>query len=189
MRVRPVARQVIVFLALIALALTGCHANPQGSAAAMAAQGLSPRTFNSALQASCIPPLGWKPDPLKQSGNHTNQVWLSPTGNTAYGVIFFRLPLPVGHELALWGFLNEMRASEGDAILLEKHWDPQLNALRFTAEGGKYVVRTKLIVRGFNGWAVYAGSLRAFPVNQIELEIAERAREDTLVGPINDVHR
>jgi hypothetical protein len=45
-------------------------------------------------------------------------------------------------------------------------------------------VRTNLFVDGFTGWAVYAGTLRAFPINQAELELAERAREDTVVGPI-----
>jgi hypothetical protein len=133
----------------------------------------------------CIPPLHWKPDPLKQSSTHTHEVWLSPTGRTAYGVIYFHLPLPVGHDLALWGFLNQMRASEGEATLIEKKWDPNLGALRFVAEGGQYTVRTNLFVHGFSGWAVYAGTLRAYPVDQAELELAERAREDTAVGPIH----
>ena len=82
-------------------------------------------------------------------------------------------------------FLNQMRASEGEATLLEKRWDPNLNALRFVAEGGQYIVRTNLFVHGFSGWAVYAGTLRAYPVDQAELELAEQAREDTVVGPIH----
>jgi len=136
------------------------------------------------LQAICVPPLGWKPDPLKRSSTHVHEVWISPSGRTAYGVIHFELPLPVGHDLALWGFLNQMRASEGEANLLEKKWDANLGGLRFVAEGGQYIVRTNLFVHGFSGWAIYAGTLRAFPINQAELELAERAREDTVVGPI-----
>jgi hypothetical protein len=77
-----------------------------------------------------------------------------------------------------------MKATEGEATLIEKKWDPNLNALRFVAEGGQYTVRTNLFVRGFVGWAIYAGTLRAYPVNQAELELARRAREDTAEGPI-----
>jgi hypothetical protein len=147
-------------------------------------KGLSPPTAVRVLHAICVPPLGWKPDPLKRSSTHVHEVWISPSGLTAYGVIHFDLPLPVGHDLALWGFLNQMRASEGEAKLLEKKWDANLGGLRFVAEGGQYIVRTNLFVDGFTGWAVYAGTLRAFPINQAELELAERAREDTVVGPI-----
>ena len=85
------------------------------------------------------------------------------------------------HDLALWGFLNQMRASEGEGRLIEKKWDPNLDGLRFVAEGGQYTVRTNLFVHGFTGWAVYAGTLRAFPVNEAELQSAERARERTVV--------
>ena len=44
-------------------------------------------------------PDGWTAEPLKKSGRHSHQIWLSPTGETAYGVIHFSLPLPVGPEL------------------------------------------------------------------------------------------
>lgn len=181
---RQISRAVALFL-VFAPSLIGCRATPAHLPAARADQGLSAPIFISALQASCAPPVNWKPDPLKQSATHTHQVWISPGGNTAYGVIYFRLPLPVGHELALWGFLNEMRTTEGEATLLEKRWDPNLGALRFVAAGGQYTVRTNLFVRGFTGWAVYAGTLRAFPVNQNELDLAERARQNTVVGPIH----
>jgi hypothetical protein len=181
---RQICRAAALFL-VFAPSLIGCRATPPHLPAARIDQGLSAPIFISALQASCVPPVNWKPDPLKQSATHTHQVWISPGGNTAYGVINFRLPLPVGHELALWGFLNEMRTTEGEATLLEKGWDPNLGTLRFVAEGGKYTVRTNLFVHGFTGWAVYAGTLRAFPVNQNELDLAERARQNTVVGPIH----
>jgi hypothetical protein len=168
---------------MIAVSLAGCRSSTPSPASAD--RELSAPRFVPLLSAVCIPPLDWKPDPLKQSQTHTHEVWLSPTGKTAYGVIYFHLPLPVGHDLALWGFLNEMRASEGQATLLEKKWDPNLGALRFVAEGGQYTIRTNLFVHGFSGWAVYAGTLRADPVDQAELELAERAREDTAVGPIH----
>ena len=46
-----------------------------------------------AVEALCMPPVGWQADPLKESDRHTHQVWISPSGNTAYGVIRMKLPL------------------------------------------------------------------------------------------------
>jgi hypothetical protein len=120
--------------------------------------------------------------PLKETKNHSHQLWLSPTGNTAYGVIRFSLPLPVGPDTVLYFFLREMRASEGEARLISKRRDPQLKGLGFVAEGGLYVVRTNLTTRGLRGWAVYAGTLRARPVLPNELSLAELAREETETG-------
>jgi hypothetical protein len=103
-------------------------------------------------------------------------------------VIFIHLPLPVGQDLALWGFLREMRRSEGEANLISKQWDPNLSATRFVAEGGLYRVRVNLFVDGWSAWAVYAGTLRAEPIAGNELDLAERAREYTGVG-LTDAER
>jgi len=113
---------------------------------------------------------------------HKHGVWISPSGRTAYGVIYFSLPLPVGHDLVLWGFLNEMRKTEGEATLLSKEWDDKLPGLRFVAQGGRYVVRTNLSVHGFHGWACYAGTLRNDPIVPEELAEAEYARDATTFG-------
>jgi hypothetical protein len=82
--------------------------------------GLTDGTVVSSVEARCVPPIGWTMDPLKQTKNHAHQVWVSPTGNTAYGVIRFSLPLPLGPDTVLWFFLREMRASEGEARLISK---------------------------------------------------------------------
>jgi hypothetical protein len=147
-----------------------------------AARQLTEPFYDPDVLAVCNPPIGWRPDPLKKTTNHSHQVWLSPTGNTAYGVIHFNLPLPVGQNLALVGFINEMRTTEGDAVLLSQQDDPKLGGIRFVAEGGLYHIRSNLIVVGWEGWAVYAGSLRNHKVDQIELDLAQRARDYTSVG-------
>ncbi len=144
--------------------------------------GLGEPRVVPALEAACVPPLGWSARPLKASTNHIHQVWLSPTENTAYGVIRFSLPLPVGPDTVLYFFLREMRASEGEARLLSKRRDNQLKGLRFVAEGGLYVVRTNLTTRGFRGWAVYAGTRRGRAILPSELSLAELARENTQTG-------
>jgi hypothetical protein len=97
-------------------------------------------------------------------------------------VIRFSLPLPVGPDLALGGFLREMRNTEGDATLLSRQSDPELPGVRFVAEGGQYVIRTNLLTRGWRGWAIYAGTFRDKPVMPDELKLAEAAREHTVPG-------
>lgn len=174
----------------------GCVAHPEPQKATSAyATGMgvtttAPTTLPAALEsfldpdveAQVCPPAGWKLDPPKGTAQHTHKTWLSPTRDTAYGVIRFKLPLPLTDEMALWGFLREMRRKEGDAVLLEKQDDPTLPGLRFVAEGGIYRVRTNLTVKGFRGWCVYAGTLRAKPENLSELSEAIRSRDATKVG-------
>jgi hypothetical protein len=145
-------------------------------------KGLTYPSYNKDVVAFCDPPEGWKPDPLKVDPNHVHQVWLSPTTDTAYGVIHFKLPLPVGADIALSGFLAQMKKTEGDATLLERHDDPNLPGVRFVARGGFYTIRGNLIVQGWEGWTVYAGTERGKPIDPIELDFAVRARDHTRVG-------
>ena len=135
------------------------------------------------LEAVVVPPAGWRPDPIKRSRNHAHQAWVSPSGNTAYGVIRMNLPLPfVGPETVLPRFINQMRQTEGEAKLLSRRSDPDLPGIRFVAEGGQYRLRANLVTRGFRAWTVYAGTLRARPEEPQELQIAEAAREQTKIG-------
>jgi hypothetical protein len=145
-------------------------------------RGLSLPTYNADVNAVCDPPIGWKPDPLKTTDNHTDQVWLSPTRDTAYGVIHFTMPLPIGQNLAFNAFLTQMQKTQGEAKLLDRKDDPNLPGIRFTAEGKIYVIRVNFFVQTWEGWAVYAGTHKSGPILQDELETAIRAREHTHVG-------
>src|SRR5687768_15902774 len=87
-----------VALALLLAALTGCQSRAPLATPRLFAycDGLDDPTALAEVQAVVVPPAGWTPEPLKASNRHTHQVWISPTGNTAYGVIRMRLPIPVG---------------------------------------------------------------------------------------------
>src|SRR4051812_12825610 len=169
-------------IALLCGFVAGCHGRAQRHAATAVSDGLSSPLAIADLDALCVPPVNWHPDPLKSSKQHRHQVWVSPSGSSAYGVIWFALPLPVGQDAALWGFLREMKRTEGEATLIEKRRDPNVDALRFVAQGGRYLIRGTLVTTGFHGWAVYAGTLRNRPILPEELELAERARENTALG-------
>lgn len=190
---------VFICAGVMATAIGGCQTGRVGQSASTSASVFSGKVSNNqstpcdrlcqptgvgALMAVCDPPVGWRPEPLKSSANHEHQVWVSPSGRTAYGVIHFILPLPVGDELALWGFLRQMKASEGSANLLSKQRDPNLSGLRFVAEGGIYRIRAYLVVRGWEGWAVYAGTLMRQPEERGELDLALAARERTHIGQL-----
>lgn len=185
-RIRSSDQRIPLWLAA-GLLLGGCatSAPPVAALPALApAAGLRPPEYVSSVLAQCPVPEGWKPEPLKVNSRHTHQVWISPSGNTAYGVIHFNLPLPVGPDLTLQGFLAAMRKSEGQAILVEKHEDQTLPGIRFIAEGGRYRIRAELIVRGWEAWTVYAGTLVAKPIVENELELAQHAVQHTRVGAI-----
>jgi hypothetical protein len=189
--VRDVARRIVLLvLATLACGATGCQASTPSALRtdrefpATQLTGLSvPQPF-APVEAIVTPPLGWRTEPLKSSPRHNHQVWISPSGNTAYGVIRFKLPMPIGPEMFLHlGFLPQMKKTEGEAHLVSSQRDPSLPGLRFVADGGLYRLRTNLITRGSKGWAVYAGTLRAKDIVPDELVLAELAREHTALEP------
>jgi hypothetical protein len=178
---------MLMMIACMALAC-GCVAHPKSAqvepipTTAPTTQGLSRARFLESVDATVAPPDGWIEQPLKKSSRHTHQLWISPTDKTAFGVMHFGLPFPVGHEPVLWFFLKEMKRQQGAADLLSKQWDPKLRGVRFVASGGMYTIRTNLVVHAWEGWIVYAGTLREGPVDEKELALAESAREHTVLG-------
>ena len=147
-----------------------------------AAAGLTPLRPIETVDAWCDPPTGWRREPLRKDAQHEHEIWISPSEDTAYGVVVIYLPLPVGSDLILWGFLNHLRQKEHEATLISKQHDDALPGMRFVAESAKYRLRVNLIVHGWRAWAVYAGTLKSKPLNARELALAEQAREQTRVG-------
>jgi hypothetical protein len=176
------------FIAIVcAVCLSACAAHPQSPMVqpiwTVTRSGpLTGLAFDPNVKAVCDAPAGWKSQPLVSAADHADQVWLSPTGATAYGVIHFVMPFPVGVDFALSAFLDHMRKDKGEATLLARQTDPTLPGIRFVAEDQTHVIHANLFVAGWEGWAVYAGTLRNAPINQEELDIAQVARENTRVG-------
>jgi hypothetical protein len=180
-------RILLVPVLLLPLVLSACNGNGKHYVARTTqpttpVTGLTEGFPVDILQTIVTPPVDWKQIPHKTTPRSEHDTWVSATGDTAYGVLFIRLPLPVGANITLDQFLKEMRKKEGDAILLEKQDDPAIDGIRFVCEGGIYKIRAKLMTRGFRAWVIYAGTLRAKPVREDELKVAERAREATIIG-------
>jgi hypothetical protein len=185
-----VKRHWLSALASVVIASGGCHSHAAPSDLQPAAQpacnkdvaGLMPLELRKDLEALVDPPIGWRPDEIKQNTRHVHQVWLSPSGNTAYGVIMMKLPWPVGPDLLLWAFLDSMKQTEGQAQVIARQKDNSLPGYRLVLDGSHYRIRCTLIVHDWRAWAVYAGTVRSAPILEDELELAEKARDDTKVG-------
>lgn len=150
-------------------------------------EGVGRGFFEQQVEAFVVPPTGWKLDPPKVSDRHVHLVWLSPSGDTAYGVIYFKVPVYTFatewfHNVAFGKFLEQMRADQGEAIVHDKRWDAQARRIAYDVEGGLYRINALLSVRGKSGWSVYAGRLRERAANAAELALAERSRDATRVG-------
>lgn len=161
---------------VVAASLAGCHQDLPSTHPTSQPTG----QIVASVSARCFPPPNWSPDPLKSGANHTHQVWISPSGHTAYGVMHFNLPIPVTRDIVLFVFLQEMRMREGESRLLGKQ--PEPNLTRFVARGGRYTVHAELVVRGLEGWIAYAGTRTDESVLSAELVLAEEARDRTRFG-------
>jgi hypothetical protein len=151
--------------------------------------GLAPVEWISTVEAAAPVPLGWKAEALKVQPRSKHQVWISPSGSTAFGVLnvqHFLMPL-ASDRMVMEEFLKGMKQTEGEAKLLEGPKEDRslgggIGGLRFVAEGGKYTVRANLVSRGTRAWIVYAGTERGKPFDLEELSRAEEARDRTVVG-------
>lgn len=181
-------------IALVALLAAGCSRStlrPEDRPTSRRVGEIGRGSFDERVQAFVVPPDDWKLDPPKTSDQHTHLVWLSPTSDTAYGVISIKLPTwaPVFllsseslHNRVLEGVIDAMAADQGDATLLAKEWDASAERMYYEAEGGLYKIDAVLSVRGHSGWTVYAGKLRERPLNEAEMATAVAARKATRVG-------
>ena len=129
--------------------------------------------------------------PNETIDRHVHLAWISPSGDTAYGAIYARIPsyIPVAlmptrllHDEVLDRILIGMKQDQGESVLLEKSWDGSQDRMLFEAEGGLYRVDSVLKVRGLSAWTLYVGRLRARQPDEEEIELAKLARDKTRVG-------
>ena len=150
--------------------------------------GLAPVAWIPAVEAAAPVPIGWRAEALKVQPRSKHQVWISPSGSTAFGVLNVQhfLMAFASDQRILDEFLKGMKQTEGEANLLQgpvkdKYIGGGIGGLKFVAEGGKYTVRGHLVSRGTRAWIVYAGTERGKPFDAEELSRAEEARDRTVV--------
>jgi hypothetical protein len=166
------------------LFIAGCshdHASPHPRPVAPAESQLSKPVAMRELDAEVVAPSGWCVQATGSDSEHTHATWSSPTGDTIYGVVWIHLPLPVGPNLVLWGFLQHLRQVDKVGNLVSKEDASDLPGVRCVADGSHYRLHVNLIVRGWQAWAIFAGTMQSRPVNLPELELAKRACDCTRV--------
>lgn len=184
----------VLLLLMWAIVLAGCGRSTlrhDEFPASRAVEGVGRGFFEHRVEAFVVPPARWKLDPPKISARHTHLAWISPSGDTAYGVIYARIPgyVPVAlmpqrmlHAETLERVIAAMRDDQGEATLLRQRWDGRARRMHFKAEGGLYRIDSVLSVRGHSAWVLYVGRLREHEPNEPEIVLARRARESTRVG-------
>ena len=170
----------LVGILLLTTVLAGCRSNDPVPQTAVEAK-LRGLHADTDVLAQCRPPLPWQPKPLEHFPRSVQRVWLSPTGRTAYGVIYIRLPLPVGPDLVLWRFIADMRDMEGDGRLISRERNGG-GEIRFVAETPRYRFNARLHTASRNAWVIYAGVRRDEPPDAEEFSVAESARDATIPG-------
>jgi len=167
------------------LTATGCQNAPKPvPTTSPAATGLAPLAWDDHVQAQCDPPTGWTPLPLQNDSRHTEILWVSPSTDTAYGIVHINLPLPVGLigvDRILQGILDDMVAKQKMATVLGRQDDDKLPGLHVDIKGGEYHVRGDLTAISWEAWFVYASTSNDDPIHQKELDLAESARDHTIV--------
>src|SRR5688500_3520143 len=185
MRCSKLRACAVALLCMLAFGSTGCARSTLRAGEAPASrpvEGIGRGFFEPRVEAFVVPPKEWTMDAPKITDRHAHLAWISPTGDTAYGVIYARIPsyvpvavMPaeVGHSQVVGRVMVEVRADEGEATLLGKSWDEDADELHFVAEGGLYRVDSVLTVRGLSAWTLYVGRLREREENPAEVELAE----------------
>ena len=165
---------------LAALVSIGCRSGHPAPKSLVEANAVTLHA-DADVRARCPPPADWQAKPLELFPRSVQRVWLSPTGRTAYGVIYIRLPLPVGPDLVLWRFIADMREMEGDGRLISRERSDD-GELRFVAENPRYRFNARLHTAGRDAWIIYAGVERDQPPDAAEFSLAESARDATVHG-------
>ncbi len=175
------------YCALVAICIAGCAQHTRSSATAPSASlapqpatRQSPAASAAQLGILPLPPAGFTPKPLEQDETSTQQVWVSSSKATAYGIVRFSLPLPVGPGFALPGFIAETAKKQGPTKLLASKAHPRSGGVEFTADLPLYHMRGILWTKGFTGWVVYASTDRSMPVDADDLAAALAARDATV---------
>ena len=118
--------------------------------------GLRPPEVAEAVKVQASVPQSWVVHAVERKPLYTHQQWKSQSAKTAVGVIYARLPLPVGSDMLLW-MARQQYANQGKSGTDLGQWEDALGRKWFEAETEKYHARGYVIVNGLDAWVVYSG--------------------------------
>ena len=179
---KAVTTAVPVLLALLA-AGTGCQTTAPVTnrrliehQAMIDFSGLKPAEPVDAVKASCSVPRQWEVMPLKKTGLYAHQQWKSPSTHTGVGVVYIRLPFPIGERTLLWFAKREYTSASNDGKVIGQ-WTDDLGREWFEAQNNKYHVRGYAKTQGNDAWIVYSGWRVTNDPQPAEIALARRSLE------------
>ncbi len=164
----------------------GCQTGPQVSSrrliehqAMIDFSGLNPPTAVESVQTTLAIPRHWTDVPTKYTALYTHRQWKSPSTHTGVGVVYCRMPLPLGAKAVVWLAKQEYSKREQDGRVLSE-WTDDLGRCWFEAENYKYHVRGCVVVKGFDAWITYFGYRTQYPPQVAEIALAARSAESAV---------
>ncbi|HEX8521337.1 MAG TPA: hypothetical protein VF669_03710 [Tepidisphaeraceae bacterium] len=187
LRVRVVAG--IVFLSLIAMSQQGCQMQPVITPQKLIRHqqvinttGLRDVASFDVVKARAAAPRAWDQLSVKKTALFTDLQWRSPSKQTAVGVVFIKMPLPLPPATLIW-FAKQEYLKRGEEGKILGQWSDELGRQWFEAENKKYHARGYVLTKGFEAWIVYSGYRTENPASADEIAVAKRAQETIFPTP------
>jgi hypothetical protein len=189
MLLNPKSLAIPGLLAVLLMGGTGCStAQPVSVRSLIQHQamidfsGLKSVEHYEAVKSQAAAPAKWQALALKRHSLYTDMQWKSPSGSTAVGVAYVKMPLPLGARGLVW-FARTRYAKQSDGGRVIDEWVDHLGRAWFEAENNKYHVRAFVVTKGFEAWVVYMGRKTTVPTDVSELALAARAMETIVPLP------
>ena len=138
--------------------------------------GLRPPEVVEPVRVRASVPQTWVVHGVERKALYTHQQWKSPSAKTAVGVVYARLPLPVGSGTMLWLARQQYAKQSADGKDLGT-WEDALGRKWFEAETNQYHARGYVIVNGLDAWVVYSGFKLDTSPEPADIALAARCME------------
>ena len=168
---------------LLLTTLVGCQSGPTVQTqrliqhqAMIDFSGLKAPALLDAVRVQASLPASWNMQSLEQKPLYTHQQWKSPSLHTGVGVIYVRLPLPLGTPMLIWAARQQFTQQQGQGHEMAE-WTDELGRRWFEAETPKYHARGYAMVNGLDAWIVYFGYKVNVPPDPAEISEGIRSLE------------
>jgi hypothetical protein len=145
--------------------------------------GLKPARKQEQIKSIAAVPRTWEQIGPIKNALYSHTQWRSPSGHTAVGAAYIRLPLPLSADLLIFLARLEYSKQRNDGQIASR-WTDALGREWFDAENDKYHVRGYALAQGFEGWFVYFGYKVTEPPEMSEISLAARSA-DTFVPELS----
>jgi hypothetical protein len=145
--------------------------------------GLEPIRFVEEVQARWAPPDRWVALPPHKSMLYTHRQWKSQNSTTGVGVVYVRLPLPLGAKIVASLAKDHYAKRSKDGKILSQ-WTDAAGREWFDCQNARYRVRGYVVTRGLEAWFIYAGYRHTSNPKPEELELAYRSMETITPRPL-----